>query len=174
MSYDEPHKIGSDLDLFDDHPPRPAPPQPSPEKAQLVIGLLRGAGLKPPFGMDQDDADLVWGAKLAPFDTMTLHDAANDWIDNNSDFPSVMDIVSNALRIRNRSRAIKNANDNPIPGATCMQCQGVGFIDDDETAVIGTGHPCPACMPDQYKLWSGGHFMKAHQEMGGCAECKNR
>lgn len=175
MTIDEPRRIGSDIDLFDDHPPTPAAiPEPDVDKANLVLGMLRGAALAPPYAMDQDESEVIWASKIAAFDTMILHDAANDWIDNNTKFPTVSDFVSVCLRLRNRARAIKQANDNPVPGTVCIQCGGLEFIDDDEDAVIATGHPCPSCVPERYKLWSGGHFMKAHQEMGGCGECKNR
>lgn len=41
---------------------------------------------------------------------------------------------------------------------------------DHEIALRNSVYPCPACRPEQYELWRGGHFAPDHT----CDECRAR
>lgn len=170
----------TDVELFEDHPgsnPRGLP-LPSPEKAEFVLGLLRGAGLQPPFGMDIDDALEVWALKLSTFETPTLQEAVNQWISEDTHaFPAVGELVSLAHRVQNRQRAIDAAAKNPIPGQLCIECEGTGWVEMPGDEIQGGGvcsfvRPCQSCRSEQYELWKGGHWKRSHTEIGGCKECR--
>lgn len=156
---DEPTHL-TDIDLFPEHAPKPRGPEADPEKARFVLEMLTAAGLKSPFGIDIDRSEEVWGIKLAAFDIQTLTEAVDKWISEDTNaFPAVGELVSLALRIKNRRNAIKAAHDHPIPGQLCMECGGQSWVDVDEGAAIGTVRPCSVCRADQYQTWKSGGYM---------------
>lgn len=49
---------------------------------------------------------------------------------------------------------------------TCRECDDMGVVVVDE-AGRRTSHPCPACNPTSYELWSQGHYEPNHS----CSTC---
>ena len=157
----------------------------SPEKAQLVLSLLRGAGLKPPFGLDQDVADDLWGLKLGGFDTEILTASVAQWISADShEFPSVGElnaIATTLYRERNRRRAETAGAAHRIPGQECPYCEDTGYETGTDhvyqTEVAGvvqdvanaTVKPCRLCKPEQAAIHAAGCFGANHY---GCSTCK--
>ena len=155
---EEPRAL-TDIDLFPEHAPR-TPPEPDPEKARFVLELLTAAGLKSPFGIDIDKSEEIWGIKLAVFDIQTLTEAVDQWISEDTNaFPAVGELVSIALRIQNRHRAIERGNQHPLPGMVCAECQGDAWVEVGEQGTIATVRPCRACRPAQYDSWLDGAYM---------------
>jgi hypothetical protein len=125
-----------------------------------------------------NDAEHVWGVKLAAFDLETLTEAVSQWISEDTHaFPAVGELVSLAHRIQNRQRAIEAAAKNPIPGQLCIECEGSGWVETPKVETPGGGtcsfvRPCQSCRPDQYQLWKNGHYSRQHSELGGCKDCR--
>lgn len=55
----------------------------------------------------------------------------------------------------------------PVPTFRCAECFDRGMVVHDGDPF--TAHPCPACNPDGFALWEGGHYQPGHW----CPECKD-
>jgi len=137
-------------------------------KARAAIDIFRAAGLRTPFGFDQDAAEELWGAKIGRFDLSAVLGAANEWVTLEKEFPTISEfsmIVEQYHRIGNPTSHQTRA---------CPECgrsdgeDTFGWVYRSDPTVPGpmTVRPCSMCRPEMHRMWLAGHFRPV--ETGAC------
>ena len=164
-----------DVDLFGPDPtPAPAPGiDPADiEKAGLILTMLRGAGLKPVFGLDQDIAEEVWAVQLRPYPAAVLIEVVQEWIDAPGDeFPTVGDVTTMAQRNLRRAAAVQRGLERRVPGQVCPECEDDGYVDAPGLHGNTAVKPCGTCRPERRAAHEAGCDMTDHVSIGGCPRC---
>jgi hypothetical protein len=131
---------------------------PTPESAQhqsavVALRMFLAAGLHPGFGWDKADAELLWGARLAPYSVAAITTAANDWISRRDiGFPTLAEFEPLAASAPSR-------HDRPSSGS-CPECDGDMwvYLDNPPPGDIPTVRPCSQCRPDAHGQWQAGKY----------------
>jgi len=168
----------TDEELFADLPGQPSAAA-AKAKGAAALGVLLSAGLQPPFGFDQPNAEHVWGVQLADLPATGIVLAAEAFIaqPNVRELPPVGEFTAYARRHVQALRATERNRPQLPPIAACPNCDPVCPTCDTNGWYYPEGPdggvaPCPTCRPNAAALYPE-HGGKRHRDRGGCQACRD-